>query len=116
MGYPPRRRIQKDLEFLASARGQKPMQLDANHGELVEHALHLGGHFVRVGPLEGWCWCPRLGKWMPVEIKTGEREGAKHEYTPQQRRFMRWCVERGAPWWVWRTKSDVERNLDAMRQ
>lgn len=115
MSYPPRRRIRKQIEFLAGARGAKPMQLDANHEELITHAAQLGGWFVRAPPLEGWCWFPRGGMWMPVEIKVPEREGLADEYTPQQLRFIRWCNQHRAPWWIWRTKADVERNLNARR-
>lgn len=103
-------------EFIASAYGQRhAVSLDANHLDLVAHAQGLGGYFVRVGPLEGWLWCPRLGMWRPVEIKIPAREGLANEYTPQQKRFMRWCLDHGAPWLVWRDRFDVETSLGAVR-
>lgn len=104
--------IAAHCEFVSQAFGQRhAAERDGNDSELVAHALQLGGHFVRGGPLDGWCWVPRLALWRPVEIKRPEVEGQAHEYTPQQQRFMRWCRERGAPWWVWRTCDDVTRDL-----
>jgi len=114
--YPQRQPIAEQVsaqcEFVAQAFGQRhAAERDTNDAELVAHALRLGGHFVRAAPLDGWCWVPRLAVWRPVEIKRAEVEGQAHEYTPQQVRFQRWCRDRGAPWWVWRTLDDVTRDL-----
>lgn len=109
-------RASAQTEFISQAFGQKPSGVDANHYELVAHAEALGGYFVRVGPLDGWCFVPRLNaQWHPVEIKIPNREGLGSEYTPQQKRFMRWCREHGATWWIWRDKFDVEEYLGARR-
>lgn len=54
---------------------------DANEQALLMLAAKLGGCWREAGPLDGWTWVPRLAKWMPVEIKLPEREGAASEYT-----------------------------------
>jgi hypothetical protein len=86
---------------------------DANEAPLLAHALALGGEWWEDGPLDGWVL--HRGVWTPTEIKIPEREGAINEYTPQQVRFFRWCSERRAKWFTWRTVSDVERDLGARR-
>ena len=107
--------IHAQTTFMAKAFGEKPSRVDANHAELVTHAEALGGHIIRIGPLDGWCWNPRTLHYRPFEIKTPEREGLEHEYTPQQKRFFRWCHQHNAIWWVWRNKLDVEACLGARR-
>jgi hypothetical protein len=52
---------------------------------------------------------------MPVEIKMPEREGLKHEYTPAQQRFLRFCEDRRAAHWIWRTEDDVIASLSGRR-
>jgi hypothetical protein len=84
---------------------------DANERELVQTAERLGACWREAPPLDGLCWVPRLGKWMPVEIKLPEREGLSGEYTPAQRQFLAWCERNHAPHWVWRTIQDVMRDL-----
>jgi hypothetical protein len=86
---------------------------DANENALVTHAKALGADFHEAPPLDGWVLF--RGVWMPVEIKIPEREGTAGEYTAAQLRFFRWCSERRAKWWTWRTLSDVERDLGARR-
>lgn len=86
---------------------------DANEDLLLKHALALGGECWEDGPLDGWIL--HRGVWIPTEIKIPEREGVTNEYTPQQLRFFRWCSERRAKWFTWRTVSDVERDLGARR-
>lgn len=88
---------------------------DANELALITHAKALGAEWQEEGPLDGWVWISRHMSWMPVEIKMPEREGQKHEYTPAQLRFFRWCSERRAKWFTWRTVADVERDLGARR-
>lgn len=88
---------------------------DANEQPLIKLAGQLGAAWREDGPLDGWVFVARLGKWMPVEIKVPEREGLENEYTPAQRRFFTWAKAHGAPWWVWRTELDVERDLGARR-
>lgn len=82
---------------------------DANERQLLELAERLGGHWCEAGPLDGWCFV--RGRWTPVEIKRAAREGHVWEYTPAQRRFLSWCRNRGATWWIWRTEADVLRDL-----
>lgn len=103
-------------EFTAAAFGQRhAASRDANDGEIVALIEQLGGHFVRSPPLEGWIWVPRFGKWIgPAEIKVPEVEGFKHEYTPQQLRFIRWCQDRGAPYHTLRTRDDVFKLMGAV--
>lgn len=84
---------------------------DANERALIELAASLGAHWVEEGPLDGWAWIPRMGKWMPVEIKAPEKEGLRHEFTPLQRRFFSRCELLNAPHWTWRTSADVLRDL-----
>lgn len=86
---------------------------DANEKALVAHAQAMGCDWWEDGPLDGWAI--HRGVWMPVEIKVPEREGTKGEYTPLQLRFFRWCSERRAGWWTWRTLTDVETSLGARR-
>jgi hypothetical protein len=86
---------------------------DANELALITHAKALGAEWWEDGPLDGWVIF--RGVWMPVEIKIPEREGLKHEYTPMQLQFFRWCSERRAKWFTWRVLSDVERDLGARR-
>jgi hypothetical protein len=90
-------------------RAQAANPRDANQDALIAVAERLGCNWLQAPPLDGWCWV--RGRWMPVEIKRPEREGQLFEYTPAQRRFFRWCELRGALWWVWRTESDVIRDL-----
>jgi hypothetical protein len=82
---------------------------DANEQALLKLAERLGAHWHEAPPLDGWVFV--RGRWMPVEIKLPEREGLAHEFTPAQRRFLSWCRQRNAPWWVWRTEADVLRDL-----
>jgi hypothetical protein len=86
---------------------------DANENALVTHAKALGADWWEDGPLDGWVL--QRGVWMPTEIKVPEREGTSDEYTSQQLRFFRWCSERRAKWFTWRTLSDVESALGARR-
>jgi hypothetical protein len=86
---------------------------DANENELVKHAKALGADWLAAPPLDGWALF--RGVWMPVEIKIPEREGTPNEYTSAQLRFFRWCSERRAKWWTWRTLADVEKDLGARR-
>lgn len=86
---------------------------DANELALITHAKALGGEWWEDGPLDGWTI--HRGIWTPVEIKIPEREGIQGEYTSQQLRFFRWCSERRAKWFTWRTVADVERDLGARR-
>jgi hypothetical protein len=88
---------------------------DANELALITHAKALGGEWVEDPPLDGWVWISRHQAWMPVEIKIPEREGTANEYTSRQLRFFRWCSERRARWFTWRTVADVERDLGARR-
>lgn len=88
-------------------------QRDANEKALLAVAARLGCAWREQGPLDGWVWVARQGRWMPVEIKIPEREGTRGEYTPAQRGFFRWCEQMQAPWWVWRTEQDVMRDLGA---
>lgn len=86
---------------------------DTNEQALLELAMRLGAHWIQGPPLDGWVsW---RGIWMPVEIKVPEREGLRHEYTPSQQRFIRFCAEKRAPYWVWRTADDVIGSLSARR-
>lgn len=82
---------------------------DANEQALLTTALTLGAQWLEQGPLDGWIFW--RGQWLPVEIKLPEREATKHEYTPAQQRFFRWCRDRNARWLVWRTDADVIRDL-----
>lgn len=84
---------------------------DRNHDAIVGAAEAYGAWFIKAPPLDGWVWCKRLNKYMPVEIKMPEREGRKHEYTPAQKRFFFQAARDGASWWVWRTVEDVTRDL-----
>lgn len=84
---------------------------DANEADLLTTAEKLGAHWREGPPLDGWVFV--RGKWMPVEIKNPAREGRAREYTPAQQRFLTWCRNRSAPWWVWRTTADVMRDLGA---
>lgn len=86
---------------------------DNNERPLVAHAERLGAHWLEDGPLDGWTYF--RGIWTPTEIKDPAREGFADEYTPQQLRFFRWCSERRAKWFTWRTIEDVERDLGARR-
>lgn len=86
---------------------------DANEDALLAVAARLGGHWREGPPLDGWIFV--RGHWWPVEIKKPEREGLVHEYTPAQKRFIAWCANRNAPWWVWRTTDDVIRDLGGRR-
>lgn len=84
---------------------------DANEPELISIARKLGAHCERTDkPLDwliGW-----RGRWIPTEIKTGEKEGHKNEFKPDQQRFMRDCEERGLQFWVWRYDTDVIASLN----
>lgn len=84
---------------------------DANEGPLIALAQQLGGQFLAGPPLDGWLWA--RGKWLPVEIKRPEREGAAREYTPLQKRFISWCALHNAPWHIWRDDKDVLRTFGA---
>lgn len=86
---------------------------DTNESVLVTHAKALGADWWEDGPLDGWVI--HRGAWMPTEIKIPAREGMADEYTPQQLRFFRWCSERRAKWFTWRTLTDVETSLGARR-
>jgi hypothetical protein len=86
---------------------------DANEDPLLKLAAQLGAHWIQGPPLDGWIFC--RGVWMPVEIKMPEREGLKGEYTPAQLRFLRFCSDRAAPHFVWRTEEDVIASLSARR-
>lgn len=86
---------------------------DANEEPLLQLATQLGAHWVQGPPLDGWVFC--RGIWMPVEIKIPEREGLSSEYTPAQRRFLRFCQEKRAPFWIWRTEDDVIASLGGRR-
>jgi hypothetical protein len=88
---------------------------DANELPIIQHARRLGAQWRQAPPLDGWVWIARQNRWMPVEIKLPEREGAAWEYTPAQKRFFSFCREYSAPWFVWRTSEDVERDLGARR-
>jgi len=89
---------------------------DANEPAIVAAAESLGAAFWRAPPLDGWLHCTRLGGWQgPVEIKLPHRAGRSDEYTAAQRRFMRWCEERRAPWYTLRTVEDVMALLGAHR-
>lgn len=83
---------------------------DGNEPSLLDLAERLGAHWREGPPLDGWVFC--RGRWMPVEIKRPECEGLVHEYTPAQKRFITWCEQWRAPWWVWRTEADVLRDLN----
>jgi hypothetical protein len=84
---------------------------DANEKKLIELAEKLGAKWFELGPLDGWI--AHRGQWMPVEIKRPEREGTKWEMTPLQKRFMRACELNQAPFYIWRTESDVLKSLNA---
>lgn len=83
---------------------------DLNEDPLLRLAEQLGGHWREGPPLDGWIF--HRGRWMPVEIKRPEREGLAHEFTPAQKRFVSWCQQWRAPWWVWRSEADVLRDLN----
>jgi hypothetical protein len=86
---------------------------DANEEALLAVAARLGAHWLQGPPLDGWViW---RGIWTPAEIKVPEREGLKGEYTPAQLRFLRFCDDRSAPRFVWRTEADVIASLNGRR-
>lgn len=84
---------------------------DANEKPLVTFARDLGAFWLYSGPFDGWLW--HRGKWLLVEVKNPNQEGHKDEYTPDQIRMMMNLKERGIVWHVWRTESDVCRDLGA---
>lgn len=86
---------------------------DANEEPLLALAARFGAHWVQGPPLDGWIFW--RGIWMPVEIKMPEREGLADEYTPAQKRFLRFCAERNAPRFIWRTEDDVIASLSGRR-
>jgi hypothetical protein len=86
---------------------------DANEPELVQLGQRLGIAWWSGPPLDGWTL--HRGVWLPVEIKTGEREGYVHEYTPNQRKFLRWAAEHAAPVATWRSDGDVLASAGARR-
>jgi hypothetical protein len=86
---------------------------DNNHHELVTRALEIGAFWLPDGPCDGWLWW--RGSWNLVEIKNPDCEGHKGEYTSSQILLIAKLKERGIPWWVWRTESDVYRDLGAKR-
>lgn len=85
---------------------------DRNEPELVAAAQRLGLAWWQGPPLDGWILS--RGLWLaPVEIKVPERKGHKHEYTPSQLNFIRWCKEQRAPFFTWRTVDDVMKTAGA---
>jgi hypothetical protein len=86
---------------------------DANEESLLQVAQAMGGRWHEGPPLDGWIlW---RGLWLPVEIKMPEREGHKDEYTPAQRRFLRFCENHRGPHLIWRTVDDVIQSLNGRR-
>lgn len=83
---------------------------DINEGELIALARQLGAEFEKAPPLD-W-WCGFRGRWVPLEIKNLD---GRNRYTDAQTRFQIRCNERQLPMWVWRTESDVYRDLGAKR-
>lgn len=84
---------------------------DANEAELVTAAEKMGVIVMRGPPLDGWIVF--RGRWRgPLEIKLPEREGTAHEYTPAQKRFIRWVSLHTVPWTVWRTLGDVVTSVN----
>lgn len=83
---------------------------DGNEATLLLVAEALGGHWWAGPPLDGYIY--KRGVCLgPVEIKIPEREGATREFTPSQKRFIRWCQVNEIRWHVWRTEEDVIRTL-----
>lgn len=84
---------------------------DANEPELVKLAQRLGCTWWQAPPLDGWTLF--RGVWVPLEIKTGAREGWQDEYTPAQKRFLTFCQMHRAPVFTWRTDTDVLAALNS---
>lgn len=82
---------------------------DGNEDPLIKLAERLGAYIFMTGPLDFWCWA--RGQWFVIEVKKPEREGTKQEFTPLQKRFIRFCELSGAKYHVWRTEMDVIATL-----
>lgn len=80
---------------------------DKNEKPLLALARAIGIQWLQAPPLDGWAWHANLRAWYPVEIKDPKREGHADEYTPAQRKFFHLADLTGAPYYVWRTETDV---------
>lgn len=86
---------------------------DANEKPLVKFARDLGVVWLGSGPFDGWAWF--RGLWRLVEVKNPDCEGHKDEYTEGQILLMAKLRERGISWSVWRTETDVLRDIGGRR-
>lgn len=85
---------------------------DAVEPELIALARRLGAKLWMSPPFDWWLLHHAYG-YIPVEVKDPSVEGHADEYTPAQKRFMRFARENGGKWLVWRTESDVLKDLGA---
>ena len=88
---------------------------DSNALELVDFARRMGAFVVYVKqPTDLLVY--HGDRWWLVEVKNPEMEGRKKEYTKAQKKFLEDIKPFGAQLWVWRSVSDVQRDLGARSQ
>ena len=84
---------------------------DQNSKEIVEYARGLGAYIYHLGRPTDVLVGSREGTWHLAEIKNPTKEGHKSEFTKAQLEFWAETIKRGLSVWVWRTTSDVDRDL-----
>lgn len=85
---------------------------DTNESALLAVVRRCGCYWVHEGPFDGWVWNPKVGgEWAPVEIKRADKEGWKDEFTPSQQKLLAEFRDRRIRLYVWRTETDVLRDL-----
>jgi hypothetical protein len=85
---------------------------DVNHDKLVKAAKRCGAHWIHAGPFDGWIHIAKWGgEYLPVEIKDPDKEGHKDEFTEKQRKLREEWADRRMKLLIWRSESDVIRDL-----
>lgn len=85
---------------------------DKNHHDLKAAAKRCGAVWIEGGPFDGWIWLAKWGgEYLPVEIKDPKKEGHKDEFTEKQQKLRNEWADRRMRLLVWRTESDVMRDL-----
>ena len=90
-----------------SRRSTRYNKRDANEMLLINTLNDLGSIWIEGGDLDGFAW---LGQWVPVEIKT--KEG---RLTKGQQAFIDSCEHFNRPYRIWRTTSDVIKDVQEWR-
>ena len=83
---------------------------DNNALDLCRYARALGAFVYPLGRPTDYLVGYR-STWNLVEIKNPEKEGHKREFTKAQMQFWAETIAKKLPVFVWRTTSDVDRDL-----